>query len=316
VVGGKPVSPPRSKSASEVTAAVLRQPGTLHVTEEADQQVSVAGLAQQVPVTAYRGDARWIGYDMISGRWYSGPGQIDVPTYFLTATGKSVGDTVTITFGDKTFSVRIVGQIFSSVNSGLSMVTDWQTLAGADAHLVQPAQWDIQLRPGTSDSAYLQSLGGELGPNYAVGLNGAGRGLSLVLGLLTLLTLALATVAGLGVLNTVVLQTRERVHDLGVFRAIGMTPRQTIAMVICWVAGIGVLAGIAAVPVGVELHHHLVPVMASAAGTALPATILDVYGPALLVALALAGTAIAVAGAMAPASWAATARTEQALRAE
>jgi putative ABC transport system permease protein len=313
---GHPVSPPASVAASQVTSAVRRQPGTLHVTEESDQQVTVAGLTQQIPVTVYRDDARWLGYDMISGRWYSGPGQIDVPTYFLTATGKAVGDNVTITFGNKTFSVRIVGEIFSSVNNGLSMVTDWQTLAGADARLVQPGQWDIQLRPGTSVPAYLQSLGTQLGSAYAVGPNGAGRGGALVFGLIALLTLALATVAGLGVLNTVVLQTRERVHDLGVFRALGMTPRQTIAMVVCWVAGIGVLAGIAAVPVGVELHRYLVPVMASAAGTALPATILDVYGAGLIVALALAGTVIAIAGAMAPASWAAAARTATALRAE
>jgi putative ABC transport system permease protein len=314
---GHPVgSSAATKTPQEVTAAIIQQPATLHVTEESDQQVTVAGLAQQIPVTAYRGDAGWIGYDLISGRWYSGPGQIDVPTYFLTATGKSVGDSVTMTFGDTTFSARIVGQIFSSVNNGLSMVTGWQTLEDADAHLVQASQWDIELRSGTSGTQYLQSLGTELGPSYSVGLNGAGRGGALVYGLITLLTLALATVAGLGVLNTVVLQTRERVHDLGVFRAIGMTPRQTIAMVVCWVAGIGVLAGIVAVPVGVELHHYLVPVMASAAGTALPSVILNVYGAGLLALLALAGAAIAVAGAMAPAGWAASARTEQALRAE
>jgi len=48
------------------------------------------------------------------------------------------------------------------------------------------------------------------------------------------LTLLLALAAGLGVLNTVVLGTRDRVHDLGVFKAVGMTPRQTIAMVVCW----------------------------------------------------------------------------------
>jgi putative ABC transport system permease protein len=36
-----------------------------------------------------------------------------------------------------------------------------------------------------------------------------------MLGLIGTLTLLLAVVAGLGVLNTVVLNTRERVHDLG-----------------------------------------------------------------------------------------------------
>jgi putative ABC transport system permease protein len=123
-------------------------------------------------------------------------------------------------------------------------------------------------------------------------------------------------VAGLGVLNTVVLQTRERVHDLGIFKAIGMTPRQTIAMVVCWVAGTGLLAGLIAVPAGIALQHHLVPVMGAAAGTAIPAVIVDVYGPVQIAALALAGLVIAIAGAMAPASWAAGMRTAAALRTE
>lgn len=126
----------------------------------------------------------------------------------------------------------------------------------------------------------------------------------------------LGAVAGLGVLNTVVLQTRERVHDLGVFKAIGMTPRQTVVMIVCWVAGIGLVAGLIAVPLGIALQRYLVPVMASAAGTALPASILDVYGGWQLGGLALAGMAIAVAGSLAPAVWAASARTETALRAE
>jgi putative ABC transport system permease protein len=72
-------------------------------------------------------------------------------------------------------------------------------------------------------------------------------------------------VAGLGVLNTVVLQTRERVHDLGVFKAIGMTPRQTVAMVVCSVAGIGLVAGLIAIPAGIALHHYVLPVMGNAA---------------------------------------------------
>ena len=42
--------------------------------------------------------------------------------------------------------------------------------------------------------------------------------------LTTMLTLMLVTVAALGVLNIVVLETRERVHDLGVHKALGMTP--------------------------------------------------------------------------------------------
>lgn len=137
-----------------------------------------------------------------------------------------------------------------------------------------------------------------------------------LLGLIGVLTLLLAVVAGLGVLNTVVLHTRERVHDLGIFKAVGLTPRQTIAMVICWVAGTGLVAGVVAVPAGMAVHRYVLPLMAHAAATNVPASYLDVYGAAELALLALAGLVIAAAGAMLPASWAARSRTASALRAE
>ena len=95
-------------------------------------------------------------------------------------------------------------------------------------------------------------------------------------------------VAGGGVLNTVVLQIRERVHDIGVFKAVGMTPRQTTVMVVCSVAGIGLVAGLIAIPAGIVLHHYVLPVMGHAAQTAVPASVLNVYHPWELVLLALA----------------------------
>jgi putative ABC transport system permease protein len=56
--------------------------------------------------------------------------------------------------------------------------------------------------------------------------------------------------------------------------------------------------------------------MASAAGTRLPAHHVNIFSPAELLLLALAGLVIAVAGAMLPANWAARTRTASALRAE
>jgi putative ABC transport system permease protein len=285
------------------------------VAADAAQMVTVAGLSQQVALTAFRGDASWAGYDMVSGHWYTGPGQVDVGAGFLTATGKSVGDTVTMTFGGKQVTARIVGEVFDTDNNGLALITGWQTLAGADQHLTVD-QYDVGLRPGTSADAYAQALGGRLGAAYIVNVNGHDQGFTVVLGLISTLTLLLAIVAGLGVLNTVVLHTRERVHDLGVFKAVGMTPRQTIAMVVCWVAGTGLLAGVIAVPAGIALHHYVLPAMAAAANVSLPPSFLHVYGSRLMVPLALAGLVIAVAAALLPAGWAAKTRTASALRAE
>jgi putative ABC transport system permease protein len=309
--------PPPAPAAQQraIERALRAQPGTLHYAAEADLDLSVAGLPGQVPVTAFRGDSSAAGYDLISGRWFTGPGQADVPSNLLTVTGKSIGDTITITFGGRQIPVRIVGEVFDTSNRGIEVLTDWPTLAAA-GHRLLPSAYDVALRPGVNPAAFAAALGSALGPDYPVSFSANDPFFLTLLGLIGVLTLLLAVVAGLGVLNTVVLHTRERVHDLGIFKAVGMTPRQTIAMVICWVAGTGLVAGIVAVPAGVAVHRYVLPVMAHAAATNLPASYLNVYGPAELALLALAGLVIAVAGAMLPASWAAGTRTASALRAE
>jgi putative ABC transport system permease protein len=266
-------------------------------------------------VTAFRGRANWTGYGLISGRWYTAPGQADVPTGFLTATGTSVGDTVTITFNGRQIPVRIVGEVFDTDNSGLDMFTDWQTLASAGPGLTV-SQYDVGLRAGTAPASYAQKLNAVLGPGYSASVNSHDRGLPIVIGLIAALTLLLAGVAGLGVLNTVILTTRERVHDLGVLKAIGMTPRQVIAMAVCWVAGTGLAAGIVAVPAGITAQRYLARAITAAAGSRLPGSYLNVYHPAELAALALAGVVIAAIAALLPASWAARGTTAAALRAE
>ncbi len=137
-----------------------------------------------------------------------------------------------------------------------------------------------------------------------------------MISLIGTLTLLLIIVAGLGVLNTVVLHTTERSRDLGVFKAVGMTPRQTIAMVVCWVAGTGLVASVIAVPLGIVLHGYVLPAMARSVDLGLPASFLNVYHAGELVLLGLTGIAIAVASALLPASWAAAIRTSAALHAE
>jgi putative ABC transport system permease protein len=310
MIGGRPAAQPRS-----AVAIIREQPGTLHYVAEADVQASVTGLAQPVPVTAFQGNAAWTGYPMISGRWYDSPGQVDVSTAFLTQTGAVIGDTMTMSYAGTRIPVRIVGEVLDGENSGPAMITSTETLARA-GHRPAVAQYDIELRAGTRAASYAQSLGARLGPGYAFRPNDTDRGLPVILGLISALTLLLAVVAALGVLNTVVLYTRDRVHDLGVFKAVGMTPRQILAMVVGTVAGTGLVAGLVAVPAGIGLQRYLVSAMAAAAGTRLPSSFLNVYGGPELAVLAGAGVLIAVGGALLPAGWAARASTATALRAE
>jgi putative ABC transport system permease protein len=311
--GGVP-SPAAQRRA--VLAALNAQSGTARYAAEADDEVSVPGLAGQTRLVGFAGDASWTGYALITGHWYAGPDQVVVNTPFLAATGLAVGDSYSLTTGGRHLTVRITGEVLEPAGGTPEIIGGLTTLAVLDPQLAA-TQYDVALTPGTDVTAYAQAVGRRLGPNYQVSVQSDDNPQVLaILGLVGALMVLLAAVAGLGVLNTVVLQTRERVHDLGVFKAVGMTPRQTMAMVVCSVAGTGLVAGLIAIPAGIALHHYVLPVMGHAAQTALPASVLDAYQPWEVVLLALAGLVIAVAGALAPAGWAARTRTAFALRAE
>jgi putative ABC transport system permease protein len=298
-----------------VTTALAATPGTLHYLEETDEQLSLPGTAGNTQLTAYDGDPSWSGLALISGAWYSGHDSVDVNTMFLTDTGTSVGSAYTLDSGAHRVTVRIAGEVFQP-GDGTAVYLSSGTLAALYPG-IGPSLYDVDVTPGTGVQGYANALSARLGGPYEVSTDaGGGRVLFAAITLVTMLTILIIVVAGLGVLNSVALAVRERTHDIGVFKSVGMTPRQTLGMVVCSVALSGLVAGIVAVPLGVYLHHALVPVMAHAANSGYPPSLIAVFFPWELVLLALAGLVIAVAGALGPASWAAGTRTAFALRTE
>jgi putative ABC transport system permease protein len=300
-----------------VISALRAQPGTLHeVAVYTNQEVTVAGLPGNVNTWAFGGDASWTGYALIAGRWYSAPGEVDVNTYFLSVSGLTVGDTAIVDTGTATVPVRIVGEVFYPSHEP-RLYGSTQTLRGLGI-LSNIDQYDVGLRPGTSASGYLTSVNSALGQDspWAAAPPQSGQFYSIAAALIGMLAVMVAIAAGLGVLNTVLMTTRDRVHDLGVFKALGMRPAQLLTMVMCWIAGPAVLAAIVAAPAAVLLNNATVHAMAGTVHTAIPASFLQVFPPSRLAVLSLAALVLAVAGALLPASWAARARPSVALRAE
>ncbi|MFJ8860768.1 ABC transporter permease [Streptomyces sp. NPDC102451] len=302
-----------------VAAAVKAAAGTGKHYGAATVRATVSGLTGTVDVVAFTGDASWGGYTMISGRWLDGPGEAVVPTPFLAATGARVGDTVTLTGLAEPVAVRITGEVLDPRNDGMQVFTDASTLTAAHPDLTE-ASHHIAVEPGTDVTGYVDALNEDLTPLGATaragGLDAGGDMVVTLDALAATLTLMLVVVAALGVLNGVLLDTRERVRELGVHKALGMTPRQTIAMVLTSVVLTGLVAGALGVPLGVALHGWVLPAMGDSVGLRLPGSVLDVYGGAGLLPLGFGGLVIAALGALLPAGWAAGARTATALRTE
>ncbi|WP_231155620.1 ABC transporter permease [Streptomyces sp. CNZ748] len=309
--------PTKAKAAdpAKVRSAIKSQAGLDSYYGKLQTEVVVAGTSGSVQASLYEGDAREGSYEMLSGHWLTGKGQVVVPTRFLERTSSTVGDTVRVTYEKESADLKIVGESFDTSGSQPAIHADM-----ADFPSAEPSTFLVKVKSGTSADEYADKLASvvrPLGGDATTIPPAEQKGVILIMQAMAgLLTLMLVAVAGLGVLNSVVLDTRERVHDLGVCKAIGMTPRQTVSLVLSSVAAIGVIGGLLGVPVGYMLHGLVMPVMARAVGTTMPSSVLDVYGPTQLVLLGLGGGVLAVLGALVPAGWAARTRTATALRTE
>jgi putative ABC transport system permease protein len=311
---GGPGGPPAITNPAEpadVVAAALATTGGRNAVLVREHNGRVGGI-DDARIRGYVGDGSWTGLQMISGRWYANPGEVAVSSTMIRQGGARVGDPLLLPDGRR---VTVVGEYLDGGNSA--------SVSGDASLVTEPDFLRIQvgLAPGTDVTAYVKALQEKYPENTGVHVEDRAADedsttFVILKGLIATLTLLLCSVAALGVLNSVVLTTRERVQEIGVLKALGMTPRQTRTMVISSMIGLGLLAGVVAVPLGVALHGWVLPVMGDAAGTAFPKSILDVYGVALLVLLGSGGIAIAVLGSLLPAGWAAGTRVATALRAE
>ena len=117
---------------------------------------------------------------------------------------------------------RIAGEVFVPTPV-TTLFTSRQTL-GAAVGLVA-SHYDVALKPGTSTQADISALTRVLGPGYdAYTPAGPSVTAQINTSYFRLLAVLVAVLAGLGVLNSVLMATPERTHDLGVYKALGMTP--------------------------------------------------------------------------------------------
>jgi putative ABC transport system permease protein len=299
----------------ETTALIAGQPGTARFVGVGHANASVPGAGESVPVWAYRGDSAWLGFVMIHGRWFNAPGEAVAPTAFFTRTGHRVGDTITADFYGTPVQLKLVGEIFDQQGDDILLRTSFDSVPGK----LVAWDYDVQLRPGTDAVRYASAIESS-SPGLSTRLNrenGVDTAFLLINSVLAGLALVLGLIAASGVFNTVVLNTREKARDFAILKAVGMTPRQVITMVLASVAVLGVIGAAIGIPAGIGLHRYIVTVMGRiATSTGIPDVFFHVFGVQTLAALAVAGVVIAMVGALLPARWAAGSRIAEVLQAE
>lgn len=297
-----------------IEALLRSMPGTKYVTADAWIDIRLQGHPGEVQAQFLRGDFATRGDVIVRGRGLSGAaGEVVAPSAFLNKQGLRVGDRLTLMLNGARTSATIVGESLSSENNRI--MASWPTLT-ALAPGQKPTQYEVRLAPGVDVDRFNAAVKKADPGLYPMAQPETDQNSVAVISASLLFTLLLSAVAALGVFNTVVLNTRDRRRDLGMLKAIGMTPRQVTAMMVVSMAALGTVGGLFGIPLGMALHRLIVRTMADAAGLTPAPFLVDVWQPAGLAALVLAGTAIAMLGAFIPARNAARLTIANALHTE
>jgi putative ABC transport system permease protein len=302
---------------SSMMAALAAQPETQRVVAEAGGHILVPGVSDASNVQLFRGDSSRLGYMLVRGRWFTKPGEVVVPKGLLHDARLAVGDTFTGTAEGKQLPLRIVGEVYDIGNLGHNIFTDLATYPPTQpANL--PGNYLVTLKPGSDVDGYVRRLSA-VEPDFidAHSNQPATIGpVQIITSVLLALALVLSLIAAAGVFNTMLLNTRERIRDTAMLKAIGMTPKQVLVMVATSAAVLALIGGLAAIPTGVFLERLLLDLISSAAGNDTPPAVYGGLGVITLIGVPLGAVVVAVAAALLPGRWAAATNVAAVLHSE
>jgi putative ABC transport system permease protein len=313
---GGPGRPPNAEPAlttrtdAQIEEMLRGLPDAARVTATYQLPVATVGQTQPMPVNFLRGDYSAMGYQNVltAGRWMQRPDEAVIPSDFTRARGLAVGDTLRLEIGGRRTAVTVVGVVMNTPSGPPGALVDWSVLTGlAPDRVAAPPQmrYQVQLKPGGDVAAYVDAVRAADTAIDAVDTAQASDLALTIIGFSTVLSLLLATVAALGVFNTVVLNVRERRRDFGTLKSIGMTPRQVVTMVLASMTVVGVGGGLLGIPFGILAHRYILPAAANGGGVDLPQAVMHVWHAPTLALMAFAGLVIALLGALVPARGAA-----------
>jgi putative ABC transport system permease protein len=310
-----------SRSNAYADADVMRilnaQPETARVVAIDGENVTVPGIGDPVNTLLFRGNSSQIGYMVIAGRWFLGPGEVLAPKGLLQDAHLKIGDTFTGSVYGHQLALRVVGEVYDISNLGHQLFMDYATLP-PNVPNSSPGRYLVTLIPGADVNAYVRRVAAAEPDLIDVRPSN-----NAIIGPVKIIDTVLLVIAGVlvligigGVFNTLLLNTRERVHDTATLKAMGMSPRQVMVMVAASAGLLALVGGLLAMPVGVELNRVLNDVISTSTGNETPPGAYDVFKPLELALIPLLGVAVAVAAALIPGRWAARTNVVEVLHSE
>jgi putative ABC transport system permease protein len=233
-------------------------------------------------------------FQAVQGRMFSAMGEAVAGQGFLNLMHIRVGSWIDPTIDGVPVILRIVGRTIEPDNSGDVVDFGLDSLpAGASA----PMFYSLVLKPGVSATAaraaLLRASGNRL--DIQVAANPAAS-LGVVRVVIVVAVVILVLIAMANLLTATDVGLRDHVHEAGILKAMGLTPRQVMATLVVSttiVTAIGIVAGVAA---GLAIAPRLINAQGQASGMGWG--IAASLSPATIAAFIAAALAAAVAAAL------------------
>jgi putative ABC transport system permease protein len=228
-------------------------------------------------------------------------GAVIIPAGIAVRDGLAVGDRVSVAAADGSaldLTVVAVAERTLPGASGESWLVGWPDaerlgVAGADAFAVR---FEPTATPGDQAAFADAARGLALEPTSLGRIQGAiGAALDRVFGLFDALAVIAVIVAALGIVNTLTMNVLERVREIGVLRAAGMTRRQVWRSVVVEAGVTGLIGAVCGIATGIGIGALMVVLTGGRLADAA-----NLPWPAIAVALVL-GVVLAMLAAAYPA---------------
>jgi ABC-type lipoprotein release transport system permease subunit len=259
-----------------------------------------------------------VGPVVVNGRAPRSRSEIALGHRLLTRLQKRVGDTVTLSIGDRRAKMRVVGEALQPTAGGLTaQLSEGALTTIPGLRRVEPDaiafQFAVRYTPGVNHTAALDSLVHDFGREVLQPFPGGEVGnLAHVDALPYVLAALLAALGAATVALMLLASVRTHRHDFAVLETLGFVRRQSAATV-SWQASIlAIIGAIVGVPCGVALGRWTWRLVADNVGSGSPA-IVSLVLVLVAVPASIVATNVLATGA---ASAARRVRPAQALRAE
>ena len=176
-------------------------------------------------------------------------GAVVLPAARAARLGVGVGDRLQVASASGMLDLKVVGIVARSFpgRTGDAVIVGWNDavarlgVVGADSIVVRydPGKLAVA-QPLVDDIAAQLALTAAPASRIA---GAVGDSLDKLFGLMDLLAIAAVAIAGLGILNTLSMDTRQRLRELGMLRAAGMSRRQVWRSVLIEAGVLGAVGG-------------------------------------------------------------------------